>query len=93
MQRGQHQAEVEEGVAVGDSVLLVVEGPALADCHLLLLRGLQHRRALLRLHQAVHLPVVGGAQAVGEVGGRAVVTAKVGRWTASEASCPPWHWS
>lgn len=69
MQRGEHQAEVEEGVAVGDTVLLVVEGPALAVRHLLLLRGLQHRRALLRLHQAVYLPVVRGAQ-TGGGGGR-----------------------
>jgi len=56
MDRSEYQAQVEEGVAVGDTVLLVVEGPALGD-HLLL-RGVQHRRALLRLHQAVHLPVV-----------------------------------
>ena len=57
MDGSEHQTQVEEGVAVGDTVLLVVEGPALGDHHLLL-RGVQHRRALLRLHQAVHLPVV-----------------------------------
>lgn len=57
VQGGEHQAEVEEGVAVGDAILLVVEGPALAG-HLLLLRGLQHGWAVLCLHQAVHLPVV-----------------------------------
>lgn len=57
--RSEYQAQVEEGIAVGDTVLLVVKGPALGDHHLLLLlRGVQHRRALLRLHQAVHLPVV-----------------------------------
>lgn len=58
MDRSEYQAQVEEGVAVGDAILLVVEGPALGEHHLLLLRGVQHGRALLRLHQVVHLPVV-----------------------------------
>lgn len=66
MQGGEHQAEVEEGVAVGNAILLIVKGPAL---HLLLLCGLQYGRALLRPQQAVHLLVVGGAQTAGEGGG------------------------
>lgn len=66
MQRGQHQAEVEEGIAVGDTILLVVIGSAPTDGHLLLLHSLHG--TLLRLHQAVHLPVVRGSQAVGEEG-------------------------
>jgi hypothetical protein len=59
VQRGQHEAEVEEGVAVGDPILLVVEGSALKGCYLLLLLcGLQHGWALLCPHQVIHLPVV-----------------------------------
>lgn len=89
MDRGEHQAQVEEGVAVGDAILLVVEGPALGDHHLLLLllRGVQHGRALLRLHQAVHLPVVRGAQTVGGGGGECgyscrAITTKLSDWAA-----------
>lgn len=66
MQGGQHQAEVEEGIAVGDAILFVVIGSAPTDSHLLLLHSLQW--TLLCLHQAVHLPVVRGAQTVGEEG-------------------------
>lgn len=72
VQGGEHQAEVEEGVAVGDAVLLIVKGLA---CHLVLLRALQDGRALLCPHQTVHLPVVRGAHTAGEGGGR-----QVGRW-------------
>lgn len=68
VQGREHQAEVEERVAVGDAIVLIVEGPAPAGRHLLLLRGLQRGRALLCLHQVVNLPVVRGAQTVG--GGR-----------------------
>lgn len=69
VQGGKHQAEVEERVAVGDAILLVVKGPALGGHHLLLLCGLQYGRALLCPQQAVHLPVVGGAQTAGDGGG------------------------
>lgn len=66
MQGGQHQTEVEEGVAVGDTILLIVIGSATTDSHLLLLHNLCW--TLLCLHQTVHLTVVRGSQAVGEEG-------------------------
>lgn len=81
MQGGEHQAEVEEGVAVGDAVLLVVEGLA---CRLLR-RALQDGRALLSPHQTVHLPVVRGAHTAGEGGGGQVGSAR--------GANAPWHWS
>lgn len=65
MQGGQHQAEVKEGIAVGDAILFIVIGSALTDGHLLLSSLCC---TLLCLHQAVHLPVVRGSQAVGEEG-------------------------
>lgn len=73
VQGGEHQAEVEEGVAVGDAVLLIVKGLA---CHVLLLRALQYGRALLRPHQSVHLLVVRGAHTAGEGGGGQVGSAR-----------------
>lgn len=57
---------MEEGVAIGDSILLVVKGLA----RHLLLRGLQYGRALLGPHQAVHLPVVRGAHTAGTEDGQ-----------------------
>lgn len=48
MQGGQDQAEVEEGVAVGNTILFVVVRTALTDGHLLLLYSLHG--TLLRLH-------------------------------------------
>lgn len=79
MQRGQHQAEVEEGVAVGDTILFIVIGSAIADGHLLLLHHLCW--TLLCLHQAVHLTVVRGSQAVGEEGRLLGPLTEVGRQT------------
>lgn len=55
--------EVEKGIAVGDTVLLVVHGPAYAVLtHHSLSRG---PFALLRLHQPVYLSVTGGTDAAG----------------------------
>ena len=60
---GQEQAEVEEGVAVGHGLLFVVHGAAHS-----VLPGARvvvggQTLTLLRLHQLVHLRVVGGADA------------------------------
>lgn len=53
--------EVEEGVAVSDSLLLVVEGsPDAVFSHVLFH---SRPRAFLRLHQLVHLGVAGGTDA------------------------------
>lgn len=80
MQGGQHQAEVEEGVAVGDTILLIVIGSAITDGHLLLL--LHHLCwTLLCLHQAVHLTVVRGSQAVREEGRLLGPLAEVDRYS------------
>ena len=59
---GQEEAEVEEGVAVSDAVLLVVHGPPDA---VLAHGGLRHGQDLpfLGLHQLVDLGVGGGADA------------------------------
>lgn len=57
---------MEEGIAVGDTILLIVIGSAATGGHLLLLYNLCW--TLLCLHQAVHLTVVRGPQAVGEEG-------------------------
>lgn len=60
---GQTEAEVEEGVAVGDSLLFVVHGPSGSVLPYCDLRGGQNL-TLLSLHQLVHLGVVGGADTV-----------------------------
>lgn len=64
---GQEEAEVEERVAVGDSLLFVVHGPSdtVLPCHGLV--GGQ-TLALLCPHQLVHLGVVRGADAAGAQG-------------------------
>lgn len=66
---GQKEAEVEEGVAVGDALFFVVYGPSdsVFTCHLFV-SG--QTLALLSLHQLVHLGVVGRSDAVaGEITG------------------------
>lgn len=64
VERSQAEAEVEEGVVVGDPILLVVHGPS---CPVLLHRGHVGRQtlAVFRLHQPVHLGVVGRADTWG----------------------------
>ena len=64
VERGQAEAEVEEGVAVGDPVLFVVHGtsdPALTVGGLVVC---SQSLALLCLHQLVYLCVVGRTDAV-----------------------------
>lgn len=60
---GQKKGEVEEGVAVGDSLLFIVHGPSDS---VLPYWGLCDGQTLsfLGLHQPVHLGVVGGADTV-----------------------------
>lgn len=65
---GQEEHEVEEGVAVGDSVLLVVHGPVLAIFHVKVLRVvaiLNQGRLVTGQRQFVHLGVGGVADAIG----------------------------
>lgn len=61
---GQKKAEVEKGVAVGDSLLLVVHGPSYSILPRLVLGIDGQTLSLLCPHQPVHLGVVGGADAV-----------------------------
>lgn len=55
---------MEEGVAVGDSLLLVVHGPSYSVLPCRVLGSDGQTLVLLRLHQPVHLGVVGGADTV-----------------------------
>lgn len=63
---GQEEAEVEEGVAVGDSLLFVVHSSShsILPCRGLAVGG--QNLAVLSLHQLVHLGVVGGADTVAD---------------------------
>lgn len=63
---GQEEAEVEEGVAVGDSLLFVVHSPLHSALACVSLGVGGQALALLSLHQLVHLGIVGGADAVAE---------------------------
>lgn len=60
---GQEEAEVEEGVAVGDTLLFVVHGPSHSVLARVGLGVCGQALALFSLHQLVHLGVVGGADA------------------------------
>lgn len=74
VERGQEEAEVEEGVVVGHSLLLVVHGTPNPP----LVWGVIHIHGqtlpLLRLHQPVDLSVVGGADAAERTASRLVCT-------------------
>lgn len=58
IERSQAEVEVEKGVAIGDSVLLIVHSSAQA---VLPDHALFNRPSRLRLHQLVYLGVTGGS--------------------------------